>query len=287
VALAPEFVDENGVDGVAGTGDEDLRLRDVSPCIDAGNNAAVTVGADVEQIPRRIDALSRADSGQGVAPLVDMGAYEFHTDCNGNGIANDQDIAAGNSPDGNGNGIPDECEVWTLQTKPNGARYIIVSADAPFSTVPIAIRLISQDQPCLDAYVDSAGLLRASPVFQNANAWTVLGLHGREVIPDTRYQVEIEYIDGLRGPATDAVTARWGDTAGNFVGNAWAPPDGIVSITDAVACLDRFRSQPTAPPLARCDLMPQVPDGIVDVTDLVAILDAFRAQPYPFPAPCE
>jgi parallel beta-helix repeat protein len=286
VAFDPEFVDENGADGVAGTGDEDLRLRDVSPCIDAGNNAAVTVGADVEQIPRRIDALSRADSGQGIAPLVDMGAYEFHTDCNGNGIANDQDIAAGNSPDGNGNGIPDECELRTLQIKPNGARYIIVSAEVMFSTVPVAIHLTSPDYPCLEKYVDSAGLLRSTPVFQAASDWTVLDVRGPDVVPQTRYMVDMQFINGSRGPGTDAVTARWGDTAGNFVGNAWAPPDSIVSITDAVACLDRFRSRPSAPPLTQCDLMPQIPDGLIDISDIVAILDAFRARPYPFAAPC-
>jgi len=64
----PCFIDAN-----AG----DLRLKPNSPCIDAGNNAAVpsSITTDLSGLPRFIDSC-RADTGSGTPPIVDMGAYE-------------------------------------------------------------------------------------------------------------------------------------------------------------------------------------------------------------------
>lgn len=39
--------------------------------------------------------------------------YFFELDCNANGIPDSQDVDLGNSPDGNGDGIPDECQPST------------------------------------------------------------------------------------------------------------------------------------------------------------------------------
>lgn len=61
----PGFVDPNGADGVAGTGDEDLRLSADSLCIDSGDNSVVTVGTDLDGNERMFNN------------YVDMGAYEF------------------------------------------------------------------------------------------------------------------------------------------------------------------------------------------------------------------
>jgi predicted outer membrane repeat protein len=73
IDLDPQFVNALGGDGTAGTLDDDLRLLDVSPCIDAGDNAAVPPGvtADLDGKQRIIDG-----DGDGTAD-VDMGAYEF------------------------------------------------------------------------------------------------------------------------------------------------------------------------------------------------------------------
>jgi hypothetical protein len=62
----PLFVNAAGADGTVGTLDDDLRLRDGSPCIDAGDAAAVPAGVsmDLQGRPRFHNA-------------VDMGAYEF------------------------------------------------------------------------------------------------------------------------------------------------------------------------------------------------------------------
>ncbi|MHC4474856.1 MAG: right-handed parallel beta-helix repeat-containing protein [Planctomycetota bacterium] len=90
----PLFVDADGADDTAGTEDDNLRLTNGSPCIDAGDNTAVPAdtadldgdGNTVEPTPialnsfaRFIDDLCTADTGNPGAPgpIVDMGAYEF------------------------------------------------------------------------------------------------------------------------------------------------------------------------------------------------------------------
>ncbi len=71
ISADPLFVDANGPDGMAGTLDDNLRLSPGSPCIDAGNNSAVTASTDLDGNPRIVDG-----NGDGVSK-VDMGAYEF------------------------------------------------------------------------------------------------------------------------------------------------------------------------------------------------------------------
>jgi len=120
-----------GLDGIRGTDDDDdgdLRLTTGSPCIDAADNDLVpTDGADLDgdlnvgeplpfdiaREPRFRDDPATPDTGNGAAPIVDMGAYEFpgmDTDCNENQVPDSVDIQNGTSPDVNENGVPDECE---------------------------------------------------------------------------------------------------------------------------------------------------------------------------------
>jgi hypothetical protein len=87
----PLFVDWDGADDTIGTLDDDLRLRPTSPAIDAADNTAVSLdavdldgdGDMVERMPldlagnaRFIDVYVQPDTGNGVPPIVDMGAYE-------------------------------------------------------------------------------------------------------------------------------------------------------------------------------------------------------------------
>jgi len=129
----PLFVDADGPDNVPGTADDDISLQSASPCIDAGNDAIVTVGDFDIQGEARIQHCQ-----------VDIGADEspYFADCNSNGTpdgcetesdpsidcdqngspdscdpdcnANGQpdlcDIGSGTSADCNGDGIPDDCE---------------------------------------------------------------------------------------------------------------------------------------------------------------------------------
>ncbi len=87
----PFFVDADGPDNIVGTLDDDLRLQLVSPAIDAGDNRAVPADTadldgdgdtaeplplDLAGNPRFIDIADKADTGNGTAPIVDMGAHE-------------------------------------------------------------------------------------------------------------------------------------------------------------------------------------------------------------------
>jgi len=90
IDAVPRFVDADGADEVPGTVDDDLRLRDSSPALDAGDNT--TLPADIldldedmllsEVLPLDLDGRPRRsdtpmpDTGDGPTPLVDMGAFE-------------------------------------------------------------------------------------------------------------------------------------------------------------------------------------------------------------------
>jgi subtilisin-like proprotein convertase family protein len=97
----PLFVDANGADNVVGTPDDDLRLSAGSPCIDAGNNAAVPVGVttDLDGNNRFVNDPAVADTGVGGCAIVDMGAYERQSilDTDGDGVQDSCDNCP-NSP---------------------------------------------------------------------------------------------------------------------------------------------------------------------------------------------
>lgn len=101
----PRLANLAGPDGVIGTEDDDPRLHLDSPAIDAGDNTAdvdrVTAGVqplsalDLVGLGRLFDVPSVPDTGVGPAPIVDMGAAEFHWpvgDLNCDGFVNNFDI---------------------------------------------------------------------------------------------------------------------------------------------------------------------------------------------------
>ena len=80
-----------GPDGIRGTSDDNLRLRAVSPCVDAGRNGGLLADRadldldgdtsellpfDLDGNPRRVDDPNVPDTGSGVPPLTDLGAFE-------------------------------------------------------------------------------------------------------------------------------------------------------------------------------------------------------------------
>jgi hypothetical protein len=91
IDLDPLFVDP---------GNGDYRLSADSPCIDAGDNAAVPEGTvtDLDGNPRFLEIPETPDTGSGEPPVVDLGAYEalgggclavtrLETACHGEGPA--------------------------------------------------------------------------------------------------------------------------------------------------------------------------------------------------------
>lgn len=237
-------------------------------------------------------AMSRSDlDGSNIERNIAQGVQDIVVDpgcrgldCQPNGIPDECDIASGFSADFNGNTFPDECELPpTLGA--SGGRYLPVTP-APIAT-PIALRVSSPALPCLDKYVGASGTLVEFPVFQTPADWGSVRVHGTEIIPETAYDIQAEFVGGSTSATVRATTARWGDTVGVFSRGEWTPPNGSVDITDAVAALNRFRALPLAPPLEWCDLEPQIPDGAINITDVVHILNAFVGLPYPFAGPCE
>jgi PKD repeat protein len=55
----------------------DLHLDAGSPAIDSGDNTVVSAATDIDGDPRFQDDPGTVDTGNGTAPVVDMGAYEF------------------------------------------------------------------------------------------------------------------------------------------------------------------------------------------------------------------
>ncbi|MCA9294202.1 MAG: right-handed parallel beta-helix repeat-containing protein [Phycisphaerales bacterium] len=84
IDLDPLFVDADGPDNIPGNEDDDLRLSFGSPCIDAGsNNVGVLnyVSSDIDGLERFIDDPFTVDTGDGAAPVIDIGVAEFEPPC--------------------------------------------------------------------------------------------------------------------------------------------------------------------------------------------------------------
>lgn len=124
IAADPKFVDPDGTDDAAGTGDDNYGLMFDSSASDAGRNGGVPADAgdvdgdlnvsevlplDLAGGPRFVENPQVADTGGGTSPIVDIGALE-QGDCNGNGVPDAQDVANGTEDDCNDNLIPDVCE---------------------------------------------------------------------------------------------------------------------------------------------------------------------------------
>ncbi|MHC5112323.1 MAG: right-handed parallel beta-helix repeat-containing protein [Planctomycetota bacterium] len=130
----PMMLESSGMDGIYGTADDDFRLGDDSSAIDAGSNFLLPADAldldgdgnlsekmpfDALGVVRRTDIINVVDSGDGTAPVVDIGALERIHDCNGNGVDDAVDISSGLSLDCDADGILDEC-VLLIDCNDNG-----------------------------------------------------------------------------------------------------------------------------------------------------------------------
>ncbi|HPF41466.1 MAG TPA: right-handed parallel beta-helix repeat-containing protein [Phycisphaerae bacterium] len=81
----PQFVDSDVPDNELGAADADFRLRTGSPCIDAGGNLVdidpTTPGIqpipdrDYDRLPRYLDDPTVVDTGEGDAPIIDVGPH--------------------------------------------------------------------------------------------------------------------------------------------------------------------------------------------------------------------
>lgn len=95
-AASPGCIDENPF--FVNPNTPDVHLQQISPCIDAGDNVAVppTVTVDLAGNPRYFDDPNTPDGGNGTAPIVDMGVYEFGSDA-ATGVSRGDDLAVGSA----------------------------------------------------------------------------------------------------------------------------------------------------------------------------------------------
>ncbi|MBI3834080.1 MAG: hypothetical protein HY287_07090 [Planctomycetes bacterium] len=137
--------------------------------------------------------------------------------------------------------------------------------------------------------------LQCTPVYMDwevALAGQTLHVTGQAVIPSSTYEIRQlgASCQGNESPCTAVSlpltvrTQRWGDVASAFQAPAPAPLTQP-NISDVAACVDKFKSVPTAIIVARADVNPAVPNGRVDIADVANIVDAFKNLTYPYPGP--
>jgi predicted outer membrane repeat protein len=114
----PKFVDQaNG----------DFHFLNDSPCIDAGDNSALALHTtDIDGNDRKIDDPAVVDTGNGIPPIVDMGAFSDldevgYGDSDEDGLINYYEYFVGtnpNNPDSDGDSLNDGLEMNILGTDP-------------------------------------------------------------------------------------------------------------------------------------------------------------------------
>lgn len=156
---------------------------------------------------------------------------------------------------------------------PVGPRYFDVG---PFDqTEPVALRVGSTDEACVDLYVQAPELiaghsiarLAETPVFLTGDQWGSFALSDDEVVPTATYVIQAELEDATASEWASGKTWAWGDT-----NNSGLPVD----FDDILCVLDAFAGVfPNGCSFLGADLEPAVPNGVIDFDDVLAVLDAF------------
>ncbi|NNF42093.1 MAG: right-handed parallel beta-helix repeat-containing protein [Phycisphaerales bacterium] len=120
----PLFVNALGLDGIAGTLDDDLRLQAGSPAVERGQPSFIANdngdldgdGVNGEPSPLDLDDLDRVvDADDDGDPIVDLGAFEFRQiDTDNDGLLDADEIVRGtdpHDPDTDDDGLDDGVEV--------------------------------------------------------------------------------------------------------------------------------------------------------------------------------
>ncbi len=193
-------------------------------------------------------------------------------------------------------GICEGLEPWWSVTilQKSGPRRLKVTV---FDTLPldttVSLKLISGEWLCLEKYVSESGALYNYPIYRTIGdfvAASPIYVHGKDVVPETRYQV-VTTCQNSQHPlfTNEKITPTWGDVAGDNEGEpGYGPPDGKIDFTDISAVVDAFIGNPIAPPMEICDIAPEMVNFVVDFTDIEAVVEAFETSGlYPYSDPCE
>jgi predicted outer membrane repeat protein len=263
----PEFLSSVGDDGNAGTVDDNLRLRSISPCIDVGDDTQVPADAlDVDGNGNSTEDTPLDLAGQQrVLGVVDMGAYERIADTatvlNGDEVVLDPggtgcDPAVDCVPTAdalvlldNSCGMPVDCEV----VETNGGVHDhsggfaaldstllidVFAADGCFQmtvTIPFsADDLAVGDDPLVDidlTYYDTSSGTWKLAVCGNVTAGTACD--GSGIGLQTRHAEAIEVsLDTLGGRGVGEYGVYWDSTSGS--GFIWANVDHTTDFAAAV-----------------------------------------------------
>ncbi len=160
-----------------------------------------------------------------------------------------------------------------LQIGVDGPRHITLSFTA--QDLPVAIRVTSPDQTCLDRFVDIDGKLSDIAVYQLDTDWNGVAVSGTDIAPDTTYTLST-FCAATVTPAVSITTPIYGDT----------DDDGDVDVFDVTCVFSAFQSESGGCSVTTADLAPADPDGMVNIFDISAVLDAFDGLPYPWPLSC-
>ena len=143
---------------------------------------------DLDGNPRRMNDPDTPDRGSGDPPIVDMGAYEYATDCNDNGAPDAQDIADG----------ADHLRKLALEHPLDLERVIVMGHSAGGH---LALWLAARDRLPDDSPFRSADAVEVDGVLGLAAAADIGYLHEREVCGHV--------IDGLMGGGPEAFPERY------------------------------------------------------------------------------
>lgn len=237
-----------------------FRLGSSSPCVDAGNNTTTPSlpTTDLDNKPRILNT------------TVDMGAYE--------------------------------------RGAPRNNRYISYVPPSPGVKVAIRVTLKASSK-----FPDKVGSqwwaqtpfnvtdggttlkvvrLECNPKFLDYYTYGTLYIADDEIVPDAVYEIESVKINP--GPCdtaayisktADSTIRPWGDVVGPWNGSAWTDPDGFVNQNDIDAVTDKVMGETFAPPLARCDVDPNIPNNAANASDIAKISDAKNGSSYPYAGP--
>jgi|GEM_PF-1570122 len=279
------------------------------------------------------DACTTGDACQGDPLGTCAGTF---ADSDGDGVCDANDICPGgdDTVDSDGDGIPDACDIESpvlapsphdilknryISIDPRGAMGINVGKDLDIratltSTLVNGVTAINSEwwanAPNADCISMVTPTRPATP--PNWDACPVLHLTGCPILPTSSYFIAV--VDGstVSDPPLVAQTQalpggnKWfGDVVGSFdpVADQWSPPDGLVTINDAVAAIKTFQN-PTrvgpgcgTPPcnathISVTDIHPAgfplepwgTPNQVVDINDVFAIILGFQGNEFPGPA---
>ncbi|MGB0714889.1 MAG: hypothetical protein ACPGXK_03370 [Phycisphaerae bacterium] len=189
-------------------------------------------------------------------------------DCDGNDRFDGCDIEDGLLTDGNGNLLPDECE--TPVASGLGSRYLSIEPQSLGQAIDVAMVMTSSELPCYEQYLDADGNLTGTPVYQTPAEWGELVVKGEEIVPGITYDVQIEFLGGLRSAITSVDTYSFGDVNGNDVAN----------FEDIQFIVLGFQGNFDNAAREALDLFPCIPNNVINFEDIQQGVLAFQGLDY-------